>query len=134
MSDSNVAESVLSAKTALSSRLTELSTHQLMSTAPPSQIPNLDRPSLIAADQLSLIRVYHRVVHGGLVVEVALGAVLGRARVPDLERPVLGGGADPLALVLPRDGGDVARVRVQRGNLPNPINNETQYQQCSCLW
>lgn len=86
------------------------STHQLMRTRLSAKIPDLDGPSLVARDELALVRVDDAIVDGDpSVVKDPLG-VLGCAWVPDLDPPVLARGDYPLPVVLPRYCGDVALV------------------------
>ena len=58
------------------------------------EVPDLDAPFLVAADELALVGMDDDLVDGGLVVIVALD--VARPRVPDLKRVVLRRGDEPL--------------------------------------
>lgn len=67
---------------------------QLVRAAVFCEVPDLDAPLLVAADELALIRMDDDLVDGRLVVIVALNVT--RPGIPDLERMVLGRGDEPL--------------------------------------
>lgn len=85
-----------------------------------AQVPDTHSARTIAANQLALVWMDHDVVDSGLVDVVSLQAA--GARVPDLDRAVLGAGDHPAALAVERNARDIVgmalkvhhRIRVGR--------------------
>ena len=75
------------------------------------QVPNADAAVAVAADDLALVGVDDNVVCGAAVIVAALDDAA--ARLPDLDRAVLGASDHPLPLTVKGDAGDVARMALE---------------------
>lgn len=85
--------------------------NQLMRAFILAQIPDPNVPTAIAADQLALVRVDNHIIDRHAVGVVSLQAAA--ARVPDLDRAVLGARDHPFAVAVEGHACDVCRVSVE---------------------
>lgn len=76
-----------------------------------TQIPNAHIAATIAANKLSLVRMYNDIVNRHAMRVVALH--ITAARIPYLDGAVLGARNQPLRLAVKRDARDVGRVPVK---------------------
>ena len=82
--------------------------YQLMGAFTLPKIPDTNGAFAVAADELALIGMDDDVSDRAAAIVVALDA--SRARVPDLDRVILGTGHHPLALAVEAHTSDITRV------------------------
>lgn len=79
-----------------------------------SQVPDPHITAAIATDELALVRVDDNVVDREAAGVGVVPLHRCRARIPDLDRTVLGAGDEPFALAMPAHARHVARVALER--------------------
>lgn len=77
-----------------------------------SQIPDAHIPASIAANQFSLIRVYHNIVDRTAMVVIALHS--SSFRVPNLHRAIFRARDHPFRIAVKANPRDVIRVTLER--------------------